>query len=70
MKGSERLSEALEALPSLLSAEWEKVVGLSEAPQRSRFPRGPLRGFMWGEKAGSICYFAFSLVLQCLGIQR
>ena len=26
-----------------------------------------LKGDMWGGKEGSICHFAFSLVLQCLG---
>ena len=28
------------------------------------------RGGVWEGKKGSICHFAFSLVLQCLGIPR
>ena len=29
-----------------------------------------LRGDMWGGKSGSICHFAFSLVLQYVGLSR
>ena len=40
-----------------------RVVSLAH---HSFMPIGPL----WGGKTGSICHFAFSLVLQCLGVPR
>ena len=28
------------------------------------------KGGVWGGKTGSICHFAFSLVLQCIGVSK